>query len=238
MAAAMPELVGHVAAITRFPVKSMAGEACRAAEFDWQGMEGDRQWAFLKAGDLSRFPWFTGRDLSDLVRWSATYDDPADPRRSGVRVVSPDGEIWAIGDEGLRRSLEARVGRGLAVMQLARGMHDAMPVSVASSASFAALDKAHGQAIDARRFRTNVVVESSVPEGDWPGRRVRFGEGAALLLADPAPRCAMVTIDPDTAERNPRVLRTVAQSFGAAFATYASVARPGVARVGDPVWVD
>ena len=94
------------------------------------------------------------------------------------------------------------------------------------------------EALDPRRFRTNIVVESGAPEGDWPGRRIRFGEGAALLLADPAPRCAMVTIDPDTADRDPRVLRTVARHFDAAFATYASVATPGIARIGDPVWVD
>jgi hypothetical protein len=33
----MPELVGRVAAITRYPVKSMAGEPLEAAEIDWQG---------------------------------------------------------------------------------------------------------------------------------------------------------------------------------------------------------
>lgn len=234
----MPELVGHLAAITRFPVKSMAGEAMAEAELDWQGIEGDRQWAWVKAGDLTRFPWFTGRDLSELVRWRAVYEDSTDPRRSGVRVMAPDGETRAIGDEALRRALEARAGRALALIQLGRGLHDAMPVSIASTASFAALDRAHGGALDPRRFRTNLVVESAVREAEWPGRRVRFGDGAALLLADEAPRCAMITIDADTAERDPRVLRTVAQSFGAAFATYANVARPGVVRVGDKVWTD
>lgn len=233
----MPELVGHVAAITRFPVKSMTGEAMGEATIGWQGIEGDRQWAWLKAGDLTRFPWFTGRDLSDLIRWQATYDDPVNPRRSRVSVAAPDGGRWTLTDEALRCALEARAGRELRLMQLGRGMHDAMPVSVASTASFAALDAAHGGVVDPRRFRTNLIVESDVQEADWPGRQVRFGEGVALLLADPAPRCAMVTIDPDIAERDPRVLRTVARSFGAAFATYASVAMPGWVRVGDPVWV-
>ena len=234
----MAQLVGHVVAITRFPVKSMAGEACDRAEIDWQGIEGDRQWAWVKAGDLTRFPWFTGRDLSDLVRWRASYDNPAEPRRSGVTVCDPDGASWAIGDPALAAALAARAGRAVTPLQLGRGCHDAMPVSVASTASFAVLEAAHGGPLDPRRFRTNIVVESGAREGDWPGRRVRFGEGAALLLADAAPRCAMITIDPDTAERDARVLRTVAQSFGAAFSTYASVAAPGVARVGDPVWVD
>lgn len=238
----MAQLVGHVVAITRYPVKSMGGEACDRAEIDWQGIEGDRQWAWVKAGDLTRFPWFTGRDLSELVRWRARYDDPARPRTSGVTVSDSDGASWAIGDPALAAALAARARRTVTPLQLGRGCHDAMPLSVASTASFAGLEAAHGGPLDPRRFRTNIVVESGAREGDWPGRRVRFGAedlgSAALLLADAAPRCAMITIDPDTAERDPRVLRTVAQSFGAAFSTYASVAAPGVARVGDPVWVD
>lgn len=233
----MPELVGHVAAITRFPVKSMAGEACAAAAIDWQGIEGDRQWAWLRAGDLTRFPWFTGRDRSALVRYVAAFDDPADVRRSAVGVVAPDGGRWRLADPAFRAHLEALAGRALTLVQLGRGAHDAMPLSIASTASFAALDAGHGRALDRRRFRTNIVVESAVRERDWPGRRVRFGDGAALLLADEAPRCAMVTIDPDTAERDPTVMRTVAGEFGGAFATYANVARPGAVVVGDPVWV-
>ena len=234
----MPELVGHVAAITRFPIKSMAGEACEAAELDWQGIEGDRQWAWVKAGDLSRFPWFTGRDLSALVRYVAAYDDPGDARRSKVAVTGPGGERWSLADPALQAHLEALAGRALTLLQLGRGAHDAMPVSVASTTSFAALEAAHGGALDPRRFRTNIVVESGFREAEWPGRRVRFGAGAALLLADGAPRCAMVTIDPDSGERDARVMRTVAQGFGGAFATYASVAAPGSVQVGDPVWAD
>ena len=234
----MPELVGHVVAITRFPVKSMAGEAMTQAELDWQGVDGDRQWAWLKAGDRTRFPWFTGRDLSALVRHRATYDDPADPRRSGVTVEGPDGRRLPIGDPALREMLEAQAGRALTLMQLGRGAHDAMPVSIVSTASFAALDAAHGSPVDPRRFRCNIVVESATREQDWPGRNVRLGGSAALLLAEGAPRCAMVTIDPDTAARSPAVLRTVAQAFGNAFTTYAAVATPGVVGEGDPVWVE
>lgn len=59
--------------------------------------------------------------------------------------------------------------------------------------------------------------------------------GAELLIAYGAPRCAMITIDPDTAKRDAQVLRTVAQRFGNAFTMYASIARPGVLREGDEV---
>ena len=234
----MPELVGHIAAITRYPVKSMGGDLLQQAEIDWQGLEGDRQYAFLKAGDGTRFPWFTGRDLSELVRFRADYDDPADPRRSGVTVTAPSGERWPVTSPALLERLETASGRAVTLIQLGIGAYDAMPLSVVSTATFAALEAAHGAPLDRRRFRANIVVESGERDEAWVGRRLSFGEeGAALLLACGAQRCAMVTIDPDTAERDPRVLRTVAQAFGNAFTTYASVSRPGLVRVGDPVWV-
>jgi hypothetical protein len=234
----MPQLVGHVAAITRYPVKSMAGEPCETADIDWHGIKGDRQYAFLKRDDATRFPWFTGRDLSELVRHRALYDDPADPRRSSVTVTAPDGDSWPIAAPELHAGLEAASGRPLHLMQLGRGAYDAMPLSLVSTASLAALEAAHGGVVEARRFRANIVVESTRREDDWDGREVRFGtDGPALLLAVGAPRCAMVTIDPDTAARDPRVLRTVAQAFGNRFTTYASVARTGTVQVGDPVLV-
>jgi uncharacterized protein YcbX len=56
-------------------------------------------------------------------------------------------------------------------------------------------------------------------------------------MANPIPRCMMITIDPDTAAKEPRVLRTVAQEFGNAYGAYATPARPGLIRTGDPVLV-
>jgi len=47
----------------------------------------------------------------------------------------------------------------------------------------------------------------------------------------------MVTIDTDTAERDARVMRAVAQRFDGTFAMYATVARTGILRVGDAVSV-
>lgn len=231
-------LVGRLVRVTRYPVKSMAGEDRDAAGLDWQGMEGDRQYAFVKRCDRTRFPWLTGRDLSDLVRYRPRYADPERPRAAPVTVSGPDGACRAIDDPALLDALERASGRPLALMQLGTGAYDAMPVSVVTTASLAALDAAHGTALDPRRFRSNLAVESDRRDGDWVGRRLRFGEGpdaAELFCAHGVPRCAMVTVDPDTAERDPGVLRTVAQAFGNRLATYASVVRPGTVRVGDAV---
>ena len=65
-----------------------------------------------------------------------------------------------------------------------------------------------------------------------------FGEslqGPRLNLGLGIARCAMVTIDPDTAERDPSMLRTVAQHFGNEIGAYGTVETQGEIAVGDRV---
>ena len=86
------EIVGRVAALWRFPVKSMAGEPLEAADLGWTGIRGDRQYAFLRHGSLSRFPWFTGRDANGLLLNHARYRDPEDTKLSTIEVTTPEGD--------------------------------------------------------------------------------------------------------------------------------------------------
>jgi uncharacterized protein YcbX len=45
----------------------------------------------------------------------------------------------------------------------------------------------------------------------------------------------MTTVDPDTLERDPEVLRDIGRRFGGRLALNAEVLRPGAVSVGDPV---
>ena len=68
------------------------------------------------------------------------------------------------------------------------------------------------------------------------GSSVRRVDAAPRLRLDwGIPRCAMITIDPDTAEQRPAVLRTVAQRFGNQVGAYCAVEVPGTITVGDAV---
>ena len=233
-------IVGHVAALNRFPVKSMAGEPLEVAEIDWQGVEGDRQYAFYFRDSGSRFPWLTGRDLSELVLHSARFADPAAPKTSAVEIAAPDGWRGRVDDAALLERLSAAAGAPIGLIQLAIGAYDSMPVSLVTTAAHGWVETAHGAPLDMRRFRANIVIESDHSQGEWAGKRIAFGtadagDGAELLMTEGIPRCAMVTIDPDTAARNPKVLRTVAQQFGNMYGAYAAPARKGLVRVGDVV---
>jgi uncharacterized protein len=236
----MTRIVGHVAALHRYPVKSMAGEPLSVAEVDWQGIEGDRQYAFVRKANGTRFPWLTARDVPAMLLHRATFADPAKPKTSAVLVETPDGAVLPLHDMLLHEHLETAAGETVGLLQVARGIYDAMPISIVTTASHARVEATHGSTLDPRRFRANVMIESALPVGDWQGLRLAFGndtDGAMVQMTAPIPRCVLITIDPDTGAKDARILRTVAQQFGNAYGVYASPARPGLIRVDDPVRV-
>jgi uncharacterized protein YcbX len=108
-------------------------------------------------------------------------------------------------------------------------------VSVVTTASLRDLARQVGQdALDAARFRPNLVVDADEPyaEDTWLGREVRVG-GATLRIGVPIPRCAVIDSDPETGERDVRLLKTLAshrplnRAGEPAFGVFAEVITPG-----------
>lgn len=218
----------------------MGGEPLQVAELDWQGIEGDRQYAFVRSANGTRFPWLTAREVPALVLHKARFAEPASPKRSAVLVETPDGAVQSLHDPLLRAHLEAAAGEPAQLIQVARGIYDAMPVSIQTTGGHAQLEAAHGGALDPQRFRVNVIIDSDLSADALQGLRLAFGDaadGAQVQCADPIPRCVLVTIDPHTGAKEPRILRTVVQHFGNAYGIYAGPARPGLIRLGDVVRV-
>ncbi len=237
----MAAIDGVVVSISRYPVKSMQPEALEAVDFHWTWMHGDRQYAFIRAGDSSDFPWLTARDLPSLVRFRASYVNPGDPRHSKLIVTDPAGAEFDIRDPRLAARIADEAGTPVGLLRLGRGGFDAMPVSILATTTVAAVERVHGAPVAIGRFRANIVIrpdDPAVAEQNWMGQSLRFGAGpdAARLHVDWAtPRCAMVGIDPATGERDPRIVRTVAQRFENRVGAYCAVQAPGTIRVGDRV---
>ncbi|WP_376095153.1 MOSC domain-containing protein [Roseomonas sp. CCTCC AB2023176] len=153
-------------------------------------------------------------------------------------MTLPGGGAMALDDPDLASRLGRAAGVEVAPIHLGRGTFDAMPVSLASTAGLAAVGAAHGTPLDRRRFRLNVLIESDEPDSAWWGGILAFGtgaDGARVALGEGIPRCAMITLDPDSAARDASVLRTVAQRFGDLVGTYGATGRPGLIRMGDEV---
>jgi uncharacterized protein YcbX len=71
-------------------------------------------------------------------------------------------------------------------------------------------------------------------ETRWPGAELHIGD-AIVRLDSLRGRCPMTTVDPDTLERDPEVLRDIGRRFGGRLALNAEVVSGGDVRVGDIV---
>lgn len=234
--------LGVVTAINRYPVKSMHAEPLDQAELRWTGLLGDRQYAFVRSDNRSRFPWLTGREVSDLVLHRPRFPNPAEPAAGPPSVTTPDGVEYELADPALAERLAAAAREPVHLMHLGKGCQDAMPVSVVATETLRRLEAGFGGALGLARFRINVVIEADPAMGretDWCGGTLRFGSaGTTLVLSVGIQRCAMVTIDPATAERDPSVLRMVARDFDNQIGAYGTAVQLGLIRVGDAVWLD
>jgi uncharacterized protein YcbX len=223
--------IGTVSALYRYPVKAMAAEPLREAELGWFGLPGDRRYAFVQTEHRGDFPWLTIRQVPDLTRYVVTTAEPP-------RVRTPGGRELPVTAPELRDELADAFGGPVHLHRDKRGLFDAFPVSVVSVQTVAALGRLAGAELDPRRFRPTIVIDAPA-DGDFPeetllGRTVTLGD-AQIRVNVRDERCMVVNFDPDTAERNPAVLRAAAAHRETCVAVYGSVVRPGVVRVGDPV---
>ena len=155
-----------------------------------------------------------------------------------VTVQTPGGMTLGTDDLELIAEVGQAVGLPVAIERHAAGFHDAAPVHVITQASVGAMGGWLGDEVDPRRFRANIVVETSTPEpfseSGWPGGRLDIGE-AEIEIVVATERCAVTTFDPDTLERNTEVLATLARERENFFGVYARVRTPGWIAVGDTV---
>lgn len=118
--------------------------------------------------------------------------------------------------------------------------HDAFPLLVVTTSALRTLqDDLPGSAIDVRRFRPSLVVDTGDapghPEFDWVGRRLQVGD-AVLRIKVACARCVMVTREVDDALPQDRtILRHIVKELDQNFGVYATVETPGAVRSGDPV---
>ncbi|MFO7680583.1 MAG: MOSC domain-containing protein [Chloroflexota bacterium] len=229
------EEVGVVKALYRYPVKSMRGEALAAAQVYWHGLDGDRRYAFVRGDVRSSFPWLSGRQIPQMLTYTPQFADPDDVVNSAVTVLTPNGRSLSITSPELLAELAALYGGPVSLIHIGRGVFDSMPLSVMSTATAAALDA------DFRRFRQNIVIETGsgrpFAEEGWLDKTLTFGGKTRIRLNRRIQRCVMVNVDPETAVKDPAILKTIAETRDNCVGVHASTEAPGRIAVGDVVWL-
>jgi hypothetical protein len=227
--------VGTVAGVWRYPVKSMAAEALTEAEVGWHGIAGDRRWAFIRPGlERSGFPWLTLRERADMREFRPRFAEPSRPDTSQTLVATPEGDEFDVTDPALR----ARLGDGVRLIKQNVGVFDDLPLSLISTRTLGGLAQLTGRALEVERFRPNLLVEpdgdAGFPEDAWLGATLQIGD-AGMRVDRRDPRCVIVTMDPQTGERDHTVLRQIAGHRDTCAGVYGTTVSPGRVAVGDPV---
>ncbi len=167
----------------------------------------------------------------------------ADPQDMSVDVMTPSGTTLAVDDPELASMLNEGVGVGdehvLTLVRSERALTDCRPVSLISLQTVKQIGDELANGLDPRRFRANIYLDfedaKGFGEGEFVGRSLRVGSKAVIAVLERDPRCKMISLDPDTGEHNPRVLRKVAQAHENLAGVYCAVLVEGMVRKGDPV---
>jgi len=206
----------HVAGLWRYPVKTLAGERLATTAIGFNGIPGDRA------------IWVVG---PEGVRTS----------RRHYRLLGLQGTLSPLG-HALINGQPWESAEALALVKQAAGndtwlepsdVHDrfdVLPLLVATDGAVATFGR------DVRRLRPNILIGGveGLGEREWPGAELHIGS-LVVRLDSLRARCPMTTVDPDTLERDPEVLRDIGRRFRGRLALNAEVARAGTIAIGDPV---
>ena len=200
----------------RYPVKTLAGERLDTAELTANGIPGDRI-VHVRGPEGVR----TSRRQHRLLGLHGTLGPSGRPLVNGHAWDSPEALALVRAAAGDDAELAAFDG-------LAR--FDILPLLVATDGAVAEFGR------DVRRLRPNIVIGGveGLAEREWEGAELHIGD-AVIWLDSLRARCPMTTVDPDTLERDPEVLKDIGRRFRGRIALNADVIRPGVVHVGDSV---
>jgi len=257
---------GTVESLWRYPVKSMGGEMLSESFVGFSGVYGDRCYAFRSSGARKGFPYLNANVQQQMLLYRPQFRHPeraarppnlleamsiapgvtpanAEPEDMALDVLTPSGAVVAVGDPALIEMLgEGLRGENrLTLVRSDRALTDCRPVSLVSLQTVRQVEEELGRPVDKRRFRANVYLDLTSGRGfsedELVGRKLRLGPKAVVAVLERDPRCKMVSLDPDTGEHDPEVLRKVAQAHEAFAGVYCAVLVEGMLSAGDAVEV-
>ncbi|ANE45625.1 hypothetical protein SY83_04150 [Paenibacillus swuensis] len=239
--------LGEIAKIERYPVKSLEGESLDEVEIAHYGLLGDRGRAVIDPAKEGFDRYFTAREAPQMLSYKAVLaktNAQADPHTlPDITITGPEGETLSWNEEFLSR-IQSYTDQTLALhtydpaTEALMGVDDEH-VLIVSDASLKALQKQWGKKLNGIRFRPNLTIaldeDTPYAELEWIGKQIHIGD-TVLQVNKRCKRCVLITIDPDSLEKDPSLLKALTdQDFY--FGVYASVVKTGTIFTGDPVYI-
>jgi uncharacterized protein len=256
-------IIGTVESLWRYPVKSMRGTEISEVFMGFAGLYGDRCYAFKNSAARKGFPYLNANVRPQMLLYRPQFRHPeraskppnlneaesiapgvtpanGDAEDMALDIVTPSGEIVSVDDPALIKLLGEGISEKnqLKLVRSDRALTDCRPVSLISLQTIRQIESELSIPIDIRRFRANIYFNFAADKGGFAedkfvGRRLRIGSKATLMVLERDPRCKMISLDPDTGEHNPEVLRKVAQEHGNLAGVYCAVLVEGLLKKGD-----
>jgi hypothetical protein len=245
--------------IYRYPVKGLSAESMPAATLTPnRGLASDRRFALTLGTtpvDGPTMAWVSKTAFLCLMRHeklaklTTRFDDQTGILSidRGGRTVTRGNITTPIGRAMIEEFFAAFMGaeaRGRP--KLVQAETDAMlsdvpdgVLSIINLASLRDLERVTGLEIDPIRFRANVYLDGIEPwaEFDWVGRDLKLGT-ATLTVTKRIDRCSATHVNPDTGERDLKLLKDLKRGFGHVdMGIYATVTGPGEIAAGDELSV-
>ncbi len=158
-------------------------------------------------------------------------------------MTTPEGVTYDdIQDPSFISDLESISGRSLRVHVTHRGQFDARPVSLISLSAVSKIGEDMGMPIDKRRFRANFYVQWENQEDPFfeltlVDKTLKIGDHLELTIVERDPRCKAITLDPDTAETTPKLLKYLARNHDGDAGVFGAVLQRGRVNKGDPIFL-
>ncbi len=254
--------IGKLESVWRYPVKSMRGEKVDEVFVAYTGVMGDRLYAISSSDAPAEFPWHTNREQEELVLFRASYRNPASTLKPAaleaafkdalnppypaaeafaLDVEAPDGKAYDVRDPAFLASLRDSSAGELTLHFTQKNAVDCRPLSLFSHQTLALLEREIGLSIDKRRFRANFYADWDADRGFYENelvnRRLKIGDRLEIMVRELDPRCKSITIDPETAETQPRILRHIARKHSGFAGVYAAVLTEGTVEAGDEIYL-
>jgi len=243
----------------------MCGAEMPEVFMGFSGIYGDRCYAFKNSAARKGFPYLNANVQQRMLLYRPQFRHPeraskpqnlteAESISPGVTpangdaedmvldVVTPSGEIVSVDDPALIKLLGEGISEKnqLKLVRSDRALTDCRPVSLISLQTIQQIESELSMPIDKRRFRANIYFNfvsgsGAFAEDNLVGRRLRIGSKATIMILERDPRCKMISLDPDTSEHNPEVLRKVAQAHDNFAGVYCAVLVEGLLKRGDSI---
>lgn len=214
----------------------MIGEPCRSLFFDSRGVVGDR--LFAVRNEQGKFG--SGKNTRRFVKIDGLFKFQAVYNGHVPVITFPDGRSVRGDDPAIHSKLTEALSQSVTLAKEQSISHfDGASVHLITTASLNWLRaKLPGSVIDERRFRPNVVIESDGQgpvELDWPGKKVRLGQGVMLEITGATERCVMTNFAQPAIPEDKTILARIGRESDLNFGVYAKVLVGGEVNCGETV---